>query len=325
LSSAKENFEQLGRTVLKIEAQAINELIARIDERFTRACRCLLACKGRIVVTGMGKSGHIGNKIAATLASTGSPAFFVHPAEASHGDLGMITAQDVVLALSNSGETEELLVIVRLLKRLNVPLIALTGQPDSNLARAATVHIDVSVAQEACPLGLAPTASTTATLAMGDALAVALLDARGFSSTDFAFSHPGGRLGRRLLVHVEDIMCTGERIPWNMPENTLADALIEMTGKSLGMTVIVDHERRVLGVFTDGDLRRALARQTDIRSVQIAELMTAPCKTVTSGILAAEAVHLMETHKIFVLPVVDKDDRLIGAFNMHQLLQAGVV
>lgn len=319
------NFRALGLSVLDIEARAISALSQRIDQSFERACELLLACRGRIVVIGMGKSGHIGSKIAATLASTGSPAFFVHPAEASHGDLGMITATDVVLTLSNSGTTEEILKILPLIKRLQVPLIALTGNPEASLAQAADVHIDVSVEQEACPLGLAPTASTTATLAMGDALAVALLDARGFSSADFARSHPSGRLGRRLLLRVSDIMHEGERIPRNNSTDTLDSALIEMSRKALGMTVIVDADDKVLGIFTDGDLRRALAQRVDIHSVPLTDLMTAPCTTVEPDLLAAEAVNIMESGQFFMLPVVASDGRLVGAFNMHDCLQAGVV
>lgn len=318
-------FIALGRSVLDTEARAVAALGERLDERFTRACELMLACPGRVIVIGMGKSGHIGNKLAATLASTGTPAFFVHPAEASHGDLGMITDQDLVLALSNSGETGEILTILPLIKRLQVPLIALTGRPDSTLARMATVHIDVSVAEEACPLGLAPTASTTATLAMGDALAIALLDARGFTSADFARSHPGGRLGRRLLLHVADIMHTGERIPHNRPDDPLPRALLEMSGKGLGMTIITDPDRRVLGVFTDGDLRRTLEHHRTLHALRVGELMTAPCRTVNPELLAAEAVALMETHKVLALPVVNAHQQLIGAFNMHDLFRAGVV
>jgi arabinose-5-phosphate isomerase len=273
----------------------------------------------------MGKSGHIGGKVAATLASTGSPAFFVHPGEASHGDLGMITAADVVLALSNSGETDEIVTILPLIKRIGVPLITLTGNPESRLAREATVNIDVSVAKEACPLGLAPTASTTAALAMGDALAVALLEARGFSAEDFARSHPGGRLGRRLLLHIADIMHSGEAVPRVREDMPMREALLEMSRKGLGMTAIVDADERVLGIFTDGDLRRALDRRVDPHTVGIAEVMTRRCKTVGPSVLAAEALHLMQTHKINGLLVVDGDGRLVGALNMHDLLRAGVL
>ncbi len=318
-------LKELGRAVLEIEAQAVVRLLERVDDAFVRACRHMLECKGRIIVIGMGKSGHVGSKIAATLASTGSPAFFVHPAEASHGDLGMITASDVVLALSNSGETGEITTILPLIKRLGVPLIALTGNTDSTLARAASVHIDVGVAAEACPLGLAPTASTTATLAMGDALAVSLLQARGFTAEDFARSHPGGRLGRRLLLLIDDVMHTGERIPRAHPDDPLASSLVEMTRQGLGMAVVVDGNDSLLGVFTDGDLRRAVDRAVDLRTARVGEVMTSPCKSVRTGILAAEALHLMEEHKINALPVVDDDGRVMGAFNMHDLLRAGVV
>ena len=296
----------------------------RLDHEFVRACRFMLACRGRIVVLGMGKSGHIGGKIAATLASTGSPAFFVHPGEASHGDLGMITQGDVVLALSNSGQTSEILTLVPLLKRLGTPLVALTGNPRSPLAQEADCHIDVSVAQEACPLGLAPTASTTATLAMGDALAVALLEARGFTAQDFARSHPGGKLGRRLLLHVGDIMHSGERLPQVLPTAGLGPALVEISRKGLGLAVITDADNHVLGVFTDGDLRRTIDRGLDIHRLSIGEVMTAPCKTVNPDLLAVEALKLMEDSKINALPVADADNRLLGVFNMHDLLHAGV-
>ncbi len=315
----------LGRSVLETEARAVAALADRVDDAFVLACQCLLACEGRIIVIGMGKSGHIGGKIAATLASTGSPAFFVHPAEASHGDLGMITPKDVVLALSNSGETGEILTILPLIKRLGVPLIALTGRPGSTLARAATVPIDVAVKEEACPLGLAPTTSTTAALAMGDALAIALLEARGFTAEDFARSHPGGRLGRRLLLLVDDVMHTGERIPRSMPDQPLDQALVEMTRKGLGMTIIVDGNDQVLGVFTDGDLRRTLDRRIDVHATPVGEVMTAPCRTTHPGLLAAEVLAMMDEHKINGLPVTDDSGRLMGALNMHDLLRAGVV
>lgn len=316
---------QLAQQVLKIEAEAIAQLQERLDQHFVHACNLLLACHGRVVVLGIGKSGHIGGKIAATLASTGTPAFFVHPAEASHGDMGMITAQDVVLALSNSGETDELLTLLPLLKRLAVPLIALTGNPTSTLAQNAEVHIDVSVAQEACPLGLAPTSSTTATLAMGDALAVALLEARGFTAEDFARSHPGGRLGRRLLLLTDEVMHSGAAMPCNAPTDLLRDALLEMSRKGLGTTIVVDAQQRVLGVFTDGDLRRALDRQVDVHTAQVAEVMTPHGKSIAPGSLAAEALHLMQQHRINALPVVNADGKLVGVLNMHDLLRAGVL
>ncbi len=320
-----EDLCQLGRAVIEVEATAIAALGQRIGHDFAQACRLLLDCRGRVVVTGMGKSGHIGGKLAATLASTGTPAFFVHPGEASHGDLGMITASDAVIALSNSGETREITILVPLIKRLNVPLIALTGNPNSTIARAASAHIDISVTEEACPLGLAPTSSTTATLAMGDALAIALLDARGFTREDFARSHPGGSLGRRLLLRIEDIMHVGERIPRVTPETLLSHALVEMTNKGLGMTTVVDTEDRVLGIFTDGDLRRALDHQIDVHTTYMAEVITPGARTVQAHSLAAEALQLMEQYKINALLVVDSENRLIGALNMHDLLQAGVV
>ncbi len=318
-------LQALGLAVIRNEAAAVAALAGRVQEEFARACAFMLQCTGRIVVTGMGKSGHIGGKIAATLASTGTPAFFMHPGEASHGDLGMITDRDVVLALSNSGETHELLTILPLIKRLGVPLIAMTGKPGSNLAREADIHIDVSVEKEACPLGLAPTSSTTAALAMGDALAVALLEARGFTEQDFARSHPGGSLGRRLLLHIGDIMHRGDAIPAVSEEASLRDALMEMTAKGLGMTAVVDPARRVLGIFTDGDLRRALDRGTDIHSSRARDLMTRSCKIASAGALAAEALEIMERNKINGLLVIDDEQRLIGALNMHDLLRAGVV
>ncbi|OGT21146.1 MAG: D-arabinose 5-phosphate isomerase [Gammaproteobacteria bacterium RBG_16_57_12] len=319
-------LKRLGRAVIDTEAEAVKALSTRVDENFVAACRHMLACEGRIIVMGMGKSGHVGSKVAATLASTGSPAFFVHPGEASHGDLGMITDKDVVLALSNSGETEEILTILPIIKRLGVPLIALTGRPQSTLAREATVHIDVSVEKEACPLGLAPTSSTTVTLVMGDALAVSLLESRGFTAEDFARSHPAGSLGRRLLLHVHDIMHTGPAIPQVAPTATLGDALVEMTRKGLGMVVIVDTGQRVSGVFTDGDLRRVLDHgEVNIRAMHIDEHMTRHCKTARPEMLAAEVLQMMEQHKINALPVVDAEHRLMGALNMHDLLRAGVV
>ncbi|RMG57525.1 MAG: KpsF/GutQ family sugar-phosphate isomerase [Gammaproteobacteria bacterium] len=324
-ASHADKLKALGRAVVETERAAVEALLPRIDEDFVRACDLCLACRGRIVVTGMGKSGHIGNKIAATLASTGSPAFFMHPGEASHGDLGMITAEDVVVAISNSGETDELLTIVPIIRRLGVPLIAMTGNPASSLAREAEVHLDISVEKEACPLGLAPTASTTATLVMGDALAVALLEARGFTADDFARSHPGGRLGRRLLLHVADIMRTGEQLPRVQAETRLDQALLEISRKGLGMTAIVDDAGRVIGVYTDGDLRRTLDQRIDIHETAVGEVMTSPCRTARPDMLAVEALKLMEDHRINALPVVDEEGRMIGALNMHDLLRAGVV
>ncbi|QXP82726.1 KpsF/GutQ family sugar-phosphate isomerase [Methylococcus sp. ANG] len=314
----------LGVNVINTEAAAISALADRIDSNFAAGCRLILACRGRVVVTGMGKSGHIGGKIASTLASTGTPAFFVNPGEACHGDLGMITRNDVVLALSNSGETAELLTILPLIKRLGIPLIALTGNSLSTLARQSSIHLDTGVREEACPLGLAPTSSTTATLAMGDALAVALLEARGFTREDFAFSHPGGSLGRRLLTFVRDIMHTGGDTPFVGLEARVRDALLEMTAKKLGMTAVVDGAGTVQGVFTDGDLRRLLERAQDIHATPIAAVMTRPCVTVESSLLAAEAVRIMEQKRINALPVVE-NGRLVGAINMHDLLRAGVL
>lgn len=319
------NLIALGQRALEIERDALSALIERIDARFARACDILLACRGRVVVTGMGKSGHVGGKIAATLASTGTPAFFVHPGEASHGDLGMITREDVVLAMSYSGETHEILTLLPLLKRMQVPLVAMTGKPSSTLATTADVHLDVSVALEACPLNLAPTASTTATLAMGDALAVALLDARGFKPEDFALSHPGGSLGRRLLLKVADVMHRGERLPRVQQDTPLREALLEMSAKGLGMTVVESPEGRVLGVFTDGDLRRVLDQERDFRSTRMGEVMTGRGQRIGADQLAAEAVARMEQHKITALLVVDAEERLEGIVHMHELLRAGVV
>jgi len=315
----------LGRAVVRTEADAIAGLAERIDGAFAEACGLMLGCRGRVVVLGMGKSGHIGGKIAATLASTGTPAFFVHPGEAGHGDLGMVVAGDVVMALSNSGETDEILTLLPLFKRQRIPLIALTGRDRSSLATAADVHIDVGVSEEACPLGLAPTASTATALAMGDALAIALLEQRGFTAEDFARSHPSGRLGRRLLLHVGDIMVTGDRVPRVAPEASFRDALIEMTNKGLGMTAIVDGADRIAGIFTDGDLRRTLDQRRDLHTLTIGEVMTPGSVTVGGDLLAAEAVALMEDRRINALLVVDDDERLCGALNMHTLLRAGVV
>lgn len=320
-----EKLQALGLAVLQEEATAITNLIPRVNHDFVAACDLMLACEGRIVVIGIGKSGHIGNKIAATLASTGAPAFFVHPAEASHGDLGMITPKDVVLALSNSGETSEILTILPLIKRAAIPLITLTGNPSSSLADAATVNIDVSVSKEACPLGLAPTSSTTAALAMGDALAVALLETRGFSADDFALSHPGGRLGRRLLLRVSDIMHTGDAIPQVLETVNLADALVEMSHKNLGMTAIVDNNKKVIGMFTDGDLRRSLSTAHDVHQTPIKTVMTNNPKTLPADKLAVDALSMMQSYKITALLIMDDDKHLIGVLTMHDLLRAGVV
>jgi arabinose-5-phosphate isomerase len=313
------------RRALSIEARALAALAPRLDAKFAAACRICLDCQGRVVVTGMGKSGHVAGKIAATLASTGTPAFFLHPAEAGHGDLGMITRADAVLALSNSGETPELVLLLPHLKRLGVPLVVLTGKSDSTLGRAASVSLDVSVDEEACPLNLAPTASTTATLALGDALAVAVLEARGFTRQDFARSHPGGALGRKLLLHVQDLMRSGDAVPRVAPDAPLSAGLLEMSRKGLGMTVVVDTAGQVLGVFTDGDLRRALDKQIDVHGTLMKEVMTPHPKTIGPQELAAEAVHLMEVHRITALPVADDRGQLLGALNVHDLLRAGVM
>ncbi len=313
------------KRAIQIETQAVAQLADRIDASFVKACDLVMACKGRVVVTGMGKSGHIGSKIAATLASTGTPAFFVHPGEASHGDLGMITSQDVVLAISNSGSTAEIITIIPLIKRMGAPLISMTGAPQSVLAREADVNLDVGVETEACPLGLAPTSSTTVTLVMGDALAVALLEAKGFSAEDFAFSHPGGRLGRRLLLKVGDVMHKGDRIPMVTEGTLMRDVLLEMSRKGLGMTTIADSQGFLKGLFTDGDLRRSLDKGIDIHKVTIDELMTRKCRTVHQDMLAAEALNIMEEAKINGLVVTDADERVIGALNTHDLLRAGVI
>ena len=314
-----------GRRTIDIEARAVAGLSSRIGDAFARACQLCLDATGRVVVTGLGKSGHVGGKIAATLASTGTPSFFLHAAEASHGDLGMISRGDVVVAISNSGETAELLALLPHLKRLGAPVIAITGGSDSTLARDAAVNLDVSVPEEACPHNLAPTASTTATLAMGDALAIALLEARGFTPEDFARSHPGGSLGRRLLLHVSDIMRQGDELPRVTADTALGAGLLEMSRKGLGLTVVVDAEDRVVGVFTDGDLRRVLDRQIDLHASTMQAVMTANPRHIGPQALAAEAVNLMEQHRITALPVVDADGRLVGALNIHDLLRAGVV
>ena len=310
---------------MTIEAQAVADLVAKIDDRFDTACELILACEGRVVVTGMGKSGHIGGKIAATLASTGTPAFFVHPGEASHGDLGMITAKDLVIGISNSGETSEILKLIPLLKRLGIPLITMSGNPDSSLGKAANVVIDVGVREEACPMNLAPTASTTATLAMGDALAVALLDSRGFTKEDFALSHPGGSLGKQLLLTIADLMHSGDAMPVVQSKEKLAAGLMQMTSKGLGMTAVTDSNGILLGVLTDGDLRRAVDRHGDIRDIEIAEIMSRKCKTVRPEMLAVEAVLILENNRINGLIVVDVDNRAIGALNVHDLLRAGIM
>jgi len=318
-------LQQLGRAVIELEAEALSALVPRLNEDFARACRLILDSQGRVVVTGMGKSGHIGGKIAATLASTGTPAFFVHPGEAQHGDLGMIQPQDVVIAISNSGETGEILTILPIIKRMGAKLIALTGNLKSSLAQQADAHLDAGVAKEACPLNLAPTSSTTAALALGDALAVALLKTRNFTPEDFARSHPGGKLGRRLLLYVRDVMHSGARIPLVPETASLREALLEMTGKGLGMTGVLDAAGKLAGIYTDGDLRRTLNKEVDVYNAKISDVMTRNPKTCSADQLAAEIVQLMEKHNINGLMVVDADQRVQGALNMGDLLRAGVV
>ena len=320
-----QNFQALALAVIQAEAQAVAALSQQINEQFVHACQLMLACKGRVVVLGVGKSGHIAGKIAATLASTGTPAFFVHAGEASHGDLGMITRQDVVLALSYSGETNEILTILPIIKRLGTPLIAMTGNTQSTLAKFADAHINVGVAQEACPLGLAPTSSTTAALVMGDALAVSLLETKGFTRDDFAMSHPGGALGKRLLLKVSDLMHTGMEMPCVTDTALVSQALLEMTDKKLGMTAVVTAENQVAGIFTDGDLRRTLARNLDIKNTAINAVMTSQCAVISADILAAEAMQVMEQKKINALIVVDNQRMAVGALNMHDLIRAGIV
>ncbi|MGP9824187.1 KpsF/GutQ family sugar-phosphate isomerase [Ectopseudomonas khazarica] len=324
MNQTRDLIDSAQRTI-RLEIEAVQELLPRIDADFVKACELILDCKGRVVVVGMGKSGHIGNKIAATLASTGTTAFFVHPAEASHGDMGMITRDDIVLALSNSGSTAEIVTLLPLIKRLGIRLISMTGNPNSPLAQAAEVNLDASVSQEACPLNLAPTSSTTASLVLGDALAIALLEARGFTAEDFAFSHPGGALGRRLLLKVENVMHQGDALPCVHRGTSLRDALLEMTQKGLGMTVVLENDGRLAGIFTDGDLRRTLDKGIDVRQALIDEVMTPHGKTARAEMLAAEALKIMEDHKINALVVVDDQDNPVGALNMHDLLRAGVM
>ena len=321
----KDELLALAANVLDIEARAVDALKARLNDEFVAACDLCMATPGRIVVTGMGKSGHVSNKIAATLASTGTPAFFMHPAEASHGDLGMITSQDLLLAISYSGETAEVVTILPMVKRMGAKLLSMTGNPKSTMAQAADIHLDISVEEEACPLKLAPTASTTATLAMGDALAVALLEKRGFTAEDFARSHPSGSLGKRLLLRVSDVMRTGDRVPAVGADVTLRDALLEMTDKGLGMTAIVDDRNSILGIYTDGDLRRTLDSGSDIRTTTIRDVMHTNCKTTTADVLAAEALHLLEENKITSLLVADDDGVLVGALNIHDLFREGLM
>jgi arabinose-5-phosphate isomerase len=323
--SATPRALELGREVLNIEASAVLALATRLDESFLRALDVILSCEGRVIVSGMGKSGHIARKIAATLSSTGTPSYFVHPAEASHGDLGMITSTDVIIALSYSGESQELMAIVPAIKRQGAKLISMTGNPSSSLAKVADVHLNSAVDKEACPMGLAPTASTTAALALGDALAVALLDAKGFGADDFALSHPGGSLGRRLLTRVSDIMRTGERLPMVRQNAMLGDAILEISKKGVGMTAIVDAELHVLGIYTDGDLRRTLARKLDFNATPISSVMSTNPRCISPDSLAAEAVQRMEQFNISQMLVVDEQNKLVGALNMHDLLHAKVI
>ena len=317
------NALELARRVLRIEADAVSALTSRIDDGFLVALGLILNCRGRVIVSGMGKSGHIARKIAATFASTGTPAYFVHPAEASHGDLGMITRDDVLIALSNSGESAELMAIIPIIKRQGGKVIAMTGNPESSLAREADAHLDAGVAEEACPLNLAPTASTTAALALGDALAVATLEERGFGPDDFARSHPGGALGRRLLTHVRDVMQAAP--PAVSPEAPVADAILEITRGGIGMTAVIDDEQRVIGIFTDGDLRRAFEKKIELLTLTVGDVMTARPRTIRPEKLAVEAVEMMEQFKINALPVTDADGRLVGALNMHDLFRAKVI
>ncbi len=321
----KDAIMSLAQAVIETEAAAVSALLGRIDDSFCRACEIMLDCEGRIVVIGMGKSGHIGGKIAATLASTGTPAFFVHPAEASHGDLGMIKKTDVVLALSNSGETDEVNLILPLLKRLGVKIIAMTGSRDSTLARHSDIHLDVSVEEEACPLGLAPTSSTTVALVMGDVLAVSLLESKGFTREDFARSHPAGQLGRRMLLHIQDIMHTGDDIPCVNEQSSISQAIVEMTRKRLGMTAVIDVSGKVCGIYTDGDLRRTLDSGLDPHNTRVSAAMSHGGKHISPKALAMEAVQMMQEHSIQGLLVIDDDGQLVGALNFQDLLKAGVV
>ena len=318
------DFIESGLRTIKMEVEAVGLLSSRVDQQFSIACETILACQGRVIVTGMGKSGHIGNKIAATLASTGTPAFFVHPGEASHGDLGMITKTDVVIAISNSGNTNEIVTLLPLIARLGIPLISMTGDEQSQLAKAACANLDVSVTIEACPLNLAPTTSTTVTLVMGDALAIALLEARGFNAEDFAFSHPSGALGRKLLLRVKDIMHEGDQIPVVTADKTLQDALIEMTQKGLGMTTIMSNDAKLVGIFTDGDLRRIIDLKVDFATTSVSDVMSADPKTIPQNMLAAEALTIMEKASITAL-IVEEEDHITGVLHLHDILKAGVI
>jgi len=323
--STKQDFIGLAHAVINEEITAIEALKTKLDDNFTNTCKAILACKGRVIISGMGKSGHISNKIAATLASTGTPAFFVHPGEALHGDLGMITAEDVVIAISYSGSTEEVVTLASVVKRLGAVVIGVSGDITSSLAEIANYHLDIGVEKEACPLGLAPTSSTTVTLVLGDALAVALLEARGFTSEDFARSHPGGRLGKRLLVHVKDIMHSGTDIPACLPDTTLRDAILQMTGKKLGATLMIDQNNQLKGIFTDGDLRRCFENNTDMAGVTIGDIAHTDCYKTYPDELAVNVLNLMQDKEITVLPVVDKDNTVTGIIHMHDLLKAGIV
>lgn len=319
------DFIGSGLRTVDIEAQAVNALKQRVDQEFTKACELILACRGRTIVTGMGKSGHIAKKIAATLASTGTPAFFVHPGEASHGDLGMITKDDVVIAISYSGNSNEIVALLPLLRRSGIPIISMSAHRDSSLGEVAQVHLDITVAKEACPLALAPTASTTVTLVMGDALAIALLEARGFTAEDFAFSHPGGSLGRKLLLRVSDIMHSGDNIPRVLPDTPLAQALMVMSEKGFGMTTVVDDAQNLLGIYTDGDLRRSIDNGIDIRTARVGDLMNTQPKSLKQNTLAAEALKIMEQAKINVLLAMDDQNQLVGVLKINDILRAGII
>lgn len=324
MSTPKSYIESATRTI-NLEAEAVSDLLNFLDESFDTACELMLNCKGRVIITGMGKSGHIGNKIAATLASTGTPSFFVHPGEASHGDMGMFTSQDVVVALSNSGETAEIVTILPLIKRMNAPLISITANPHSTLSLAADANLHIGVEKEACPLGLAPTSSTTAQLVLGDALAIALLEAKGFSAEDFAFSHPGGSLGRKLLLKVKNLMHSQQDTPIVSENTTINDALLEVTRKRLGMTTVVNQDGQLIGIFTDGDLRRTLDQEIDLKNTPISQVMTHNCTTVSPELLAAEALQIMQSKAINALVICDAEKRPVGALNMHDMLKAGVI
>ncbi len=321
----KSHFIDSAKNVINDEIKAIRALQQRLDNNFDETCKAILTCKGRVIISGMGKSGHISNKIAATLASTGTPAFFVHPGEALHGDLGMITPQDVVVTISNSGTTEEVVTLASIVKRLGATVIGMSGDTQSPLAEISDFHLDISVEKEACPLDLAPTSSTTVTLVLGDALAVALLEARGFTPEDFARSHPGGRLGKRLLVHIKDIMHSGDEMPLCLPDTSLHDAILQMTGKKLGATLIVDDKKTLMGIFTDGDLRRCFEKGIKLNNVMIGEIAHKDCISTDANELAVNVVNLMQEKEITVLPVTDHNKRVVGIIHMHDLLKAGIV